>query len=125
LTLPILSTPRDWPSPCSPPGGPADLPMVSVDMVAGSTSEAYLQENRVSFRQVASVRAGLEAVAAGKQDAMVYDAPLLSYLVNSELHDRVEIVPGTFHRQEQSHRQHRKQQQSIEYVRGLDTTAAR
>ena len=39
-------------------------------------------------------------MAAGKQDAMVYDAPLLQYLVNSELQGRVEMVPGTFRRQD-------------------------
>jgi len=80
--------------------GPADLPSVSVGTVAGSTSAAYLKENRVSFREFASIREGLEAVAAGKQDAMVYDAPLLRYLINSELRDRLNIVPGTFHRQD-------------------------
>ena len=80
--------------------GPADLPSVRVVTVTGSTSEAYLQENRVSYREFASIREGLESVAAGKQDAMVYDAPLLRYLINSELQGRVEIVPGTFHRQD-------------------------
>ena len=80
--------------------GPADLPNVSVGTVAGSTSEAYLRENRIRFRTFTGVREGLEAVATGKQAAMVYDAPLLQYLVNSELQGRVEMVPGTFRRQD-------------------------
>ena len=80
--------------------GPADLQKVSVGTVAGSTSEAYLRENRIRFKAFTSIRDGLEAVAAGKQDAMVYDAPLLQYLVNSEFHDRMEMVPGTFRRQD-------------------------
>ena len=80
--------------------GPADLPRVSVGTVPGSSSEDYLRTNRLRYRKFDSIREGMLAVAAGKLDAMVYDAPLLRYLANVELRDRVEIVPGTFQRQD-------------------------
>jgi len=80
--------------------GPTDLPRVSVGTVAGSTSEDYLRENRIGYLDFTSIRKGMQAVAAGSLDAMVYDEPLLRYLVNLEHPDRVEIVPGTFQRQD-------------------------
>ena len=42
----------------------------------------------------------MQAVAAGTLDAVVYDAPLLRYLVNIGSNDRVRVVPGTFQRQD-------------------------
>ena len=80
--------------------GPEDLPNVDVGTVAGSTSEAYLRARRISYQACQDAREGLEAVAAGKLDAFVYDAPLLRYLANTEFKGRVEVLPRRFERQD-------------------------
>lgn len=80
--------------------GPEDLTRVWVATVADSTSESYLRENRIRYRSYETVREGLQAVARGEVDAMVYDAPLLLYLANTELQGVIEVLPQTFERQE-------------------------
>jgi ABC-type amino acid transport substrate-binding protein len=42
---------------------------------------------------------GLKAVAAGARDAMVYDAPILRYLINNEPDRTLLVLPQTFERQ--------------------------
>ena len=73
---------------------------MSVGTVAGSTSAAYLRDNRLRFQEFATAGEGLEAVLAGKLDTMVYDAPLLRYLVNLEPGRDIDVLPGTFQRQD-------------------------
>jgi ABC-type amino acid transport substrate-binding protein len=67
--------------------------------VPTSTSEAYLRTHRLQYHTYATVQDGLRALAAGALDAMVYDAPLLRYLVAKELPGRVTVLPNTFERQ--------------------------
>ena len=78
----------------------ADLPKVRVGTVRDSTSQAYLEEHRVAYRGYDSALAGLQAVAAGRIDAFVYDAPLLRYLARTELAGQVQVLPNTFMRQD-------------------------
>jgi polar amino acid transport system substrate-binding protein len=80
--------------------GPEDLPHVSVATVAGSTSAAYLDRHHIAYRAVASPAAGLQAVAAGSVDAMVYDAPILQYIAKHELGGSVHVLPQVFERQD-------------------------
>lgn len=82
--------------------GPDDLARVRTATVAGSTSAAYLERRDIAFRPVASPLEGLRAVARGEVDAMVYDAPVLQYLVKEELDESVLILPSTFERQDYS-----------------------
>lgn len=84
----------------SPVQGPADLPKVRVGTVRDSTSEAYLETHRIGYRGYDSALAGLEAVAAGRLDAFVYDAPLMRYLARTELAGRLQVLPNTFLRQD-------------------------
>ena len=79
--------------------GPEGLAESRVGTVPTSTSEAYLRTHRLQYHAYATVLDGLHALAAGKLDAMVYDAPLLRYLVAKELPDRVTVLPNTFERQ--------------------------
>jgi polar amino acid transport system substrate-binding protein len=79
--------------------GPQDLPRVWVATVEGSTSEAYLRQHRIALRYYATPLQGLQAVARGEMDAMVYDAPLLRYLAMTELQGKIEVLPATFERQ--------------------------
>ena len=80
--------------------GLKDLSRMRVATVPGSTSEAYLHNNGIATRTFPSVSDGLEAVATGKVDAMVYDAPLIRYLARTEFVGQVEVLPVTFERQD-------------------------
>jgi len=80
--------------------GPEDLPNVSVATIPGSTSESYLSKNYISYKSYKTPLEGMRAVVAGEVDALVYDAPILRYLVNEELKGKVEILPKTFERQD-------------------------
>jgi ABC-type amino acid transport substrate-binding protein len=80
--------------------GPQDLDRSSVATVPGSTSEEYLRRFGIPARTYATLEEGLEAVAQGHVDAVVYDAPLLKYLVRSQFAGRVDVLPVTFERQD-------------------------
>ncbi len=77
--------------------GPEDLPGVRVATVAGTTSAGYLQERLVRVHLAADTpRAALEALADGEVDAVVYDAPILRYLVNRELDADLHVLAREF-----------------------------
>ncbi|MBW2689790.1 MAG: transporter substrate-binding domain-containing protein [Deltaproteobacteria bacterium] len=79
--------------------GPKDLYNVKVATVGSSTSEKYLNQQGISFQKVISTEEGLKALAAGHVDAVVYDAPILQYLIHQKYSDKLALVPGTFDRQ--------------------------
>ena len=80
--------------------GPQDLVRMFVATVPASTSEQYLREQGIASRAYPTVADGLRAVAEGEVDAMVYDAPLLRYLVRTGYPKRLEVLPFTFERQD-------------------------
>jgi len=80
--------------------GPEDLPDLRVGTAADSTSATYLRGERISFKSFETVPDAMDALAAGQIDAVVYDAPILKYLVSSEFEDALYVVPGTFERQD-------------------------
>ncbi len=84
----------------SPVQGPDDLPKVRVGTVGGSTSEAYLRRERTGFSTFDTTEDGLMAVAQGRIDAMVYDAPILRYLVRTQFQDRLRVLSVSFERQD-------------------------
>ena len=84
----------------SPVRGPEDLPKVRVGTVANSTSQSYLEEQRVSFQAYEMVIEGLQAISDGKIDALVYDAPVMRYLINENYQGQMHVLPKTFLRQE-------------------------
>ena len=59
--------------------GPEDLPKVRVGTVVNSTSEVFLREKSLSYSKYNTLFEGLQDVADGKIDAVVYDAPILRY----------------------------------------------
>lgn len=62
--------------------GLADLRQETVATLKGSTSEAFLEREKIGeLTYYDSIQAGLDAVVAGEVRAMVYDAPILSYLL--------------------------------------------
>jgi ABC-type amino acid transport substrate-binding protein len=80
--------------------GPGDLPHVRVGTMRGTSSEDYLQHQRLVYRTYQDPQAGLQALANNQIDAVVYDAPLLRYLAITAFKGRVEVLPGTFERQD-------------------------
>jgi ABC-type amino acid transport substrate-binding protein len=85
-------------------GGPikgfADLQRVRVGTVAGSSSAGFLRERNIRFVPYKSTRRGLEAMASKEIDAFVQDAPILTYLVNTSFKGQLQVLPGTFSRQD-------------------------
>ena len=80
--------------------GLVDLTHSSVATVPASTSEEYLRRNGITARTYPTVNDAMEAIANRRVDAMVYDAPLLKFLVRSKFAGRVEVLPVTFERQD-------------------------
>ncbi len=77
-----------------------DLSRMRVATVPGSTSETYLKSNGIAVRAFPGVSEGLQAVAEGRVDAMVYDAPLIRYFARENFGGQVEVLPLTFERQD-------------------------
>ena len=80
--------------------GPGDLPDVRVAAVASSTGEQYLQAHHVNYQNFPDALSALQALAAGRVDAVVYDAPILQYLAKQSFAGTVTVLPNTFVRQD-------------------------
>jgi ABC-type amino acid transport substrate-binding protein len=81
-------------------GGPDDLPHVRVGTVRDTSSEDYLQHQRLVYQTYADPQAGIRALANNEIDALLYDAPLLRYLVLTAFKGTVTVLPNTFERQD-------------------------
>ena len=81
-------------------GGPETLAKGLVATVPGSTSEEYLHHNGMRFKTYKTVSDGLQAVVDGDVKVMVYDAPLMQYLVKKNFSSKLEVSPVTFERQD-------------------------
>lgn len=79
--------------------GPEDLPRVRVATVGGTTSEVYLRDRGMRPRMFASVEDAIEALKADQADAIVYDAPIMSYVVSEHFSDRLKVLPREFEHQ--------------------------
>jgi len=79
---------------------PEDLYRIRVGSVADTTSSDYLRESRIPFSPYKTGSEGLRAIAEGKIEALVYDKPILQYLILKEFQGELEVVPETFLPQE-------------------------
>lgn len=79
---------------------PSDLPYARVATVAGTTSAEWLAEHHIAFTAAASPGQALAELRAGHVDAVVYDAPLLSYLLHRDRRHLLRLLPQTFDRQD-------------------------
>lgn len=79
--------------------GPQDLPGARVGTVPGSTSAAWLEEREIEAREHPTLAEALGALAAGRLEAVVYDAPILRHFVQ-EHEGRLEVLRQTFERQD-------------------------
>jgi len=80
----------------SPIKGPEDLIHVRVGSVTDTTSSNYLKENHMLFYPYQTASEGLRDVAKGKIDALVYDKPILQYLIRKDFLTDLEVLPITF-----------------------------
>ena len=76
--------------------GPADLVKAEIATLKNSTSQAYLQARQLHSHYYPSVIEGLQALQQGKVDAMVYDAPLLKYLVKNNFSKTLKVEDDLF-----------------------------
>lgn len=77
-----------------------DLWKMQIATVPGSTSAAYLEQQKIAIINYPSVEAGLRAVASGAADGMVYDAPLLKYWVDKNYRNGIDVLPELLERQD-------------------------
>lgn len=80
----------------------ADLTNARVATVAGSSSQEYLQARRINSFAYNDLNHALQAIVSGSADAVVYDKPLLQYLVNNDptLAQAATVLDITFERQD-------------------------
>ena len=70
-----------------------DLRNVSVGTVKNSSSAEFLDDHRIKFRKFETLDMALEELNIGKLKAVVYDKPLLTYLINKKGYDEeIEII---------------------------------
>jgi ABC-type amino acid transport substrate-binding protein len=80
--------------------GADDLYGKRVLTAKGSTSAAYLEEKLIRHETLPSVAEALDRLAAGQADAVVYDLPILRYLVSDGYADQLRALPTLLARQD-------------------------
>ena len=83
-----------------PVKGPQDLPRVRVGAIADTTGEVYLRDHQISHTSFKTALEGLGAIEAGAIEALVYDAPILRYLIQNEFKGGLDVLPHTFNRED-------------------------
>jgi polar amino acid transport system substrate-binding protein len=76
--------------------GESDLRYVRVGAVAGTETTEYLGREHIAYQVFADAEAGLSALQKGRIDAVVYDRPLLLWLVNARFSGSLQVLDATF-----------------------------
>jgi polar amino acid transport system substrate-binding protein len=76
--------------------GEADLRDVRVAAIADTETAEYLGRERIPYQVFADAEAGLSALQKGQIDALVYDRPLLLWLVNRRFSGSLRVLNTTF-----------------------------
>jgi polar amino acid transport system substrate-binding protein len=76
--------------------GESDLRYVRVGAVAGTETTQYLAREHIAYQVFADAEAGLSALQKGRVDAVVYDRPLLLWLVNDRFSGSLQVLDATF-----------------------------
>jgi polar amino acid transport system substrate-binding protein len=76
--------------------GEADLRYVRVGAIAGTETTEYLSHQHVAYQAFADAETGLLAVKGGRIDALVYDRPLLLWLVRERYSESLQVLDATF-----------------------------
>ncbi|WP_143824452.1 transporter substrate-binding domain-containing protein [Neiella marina] len=77
-----------------------DLYNKRVITVAESTSDQLLKEKLIRHQTVATIEDALAALADGKAAAVVYDLPILQYMVTNEFNEELRVLPNILVRQD-------------------------
>ncbi|NMH58538.1 transporter substrate-binding domain-containing protein [Alteromonas ponticola] len=80
--------------------GLEDLPNAKVYTIGNSASAKFLEANNIGYKQVDNLSDALQALSDGKVDAVVYDKPILQYLVKNDYSDDLYILPEIIERQD-------------------------
>lgn len=80
--------------------GPEDLARVDVVSVAETTSAAYLQSKYLTFYGAKGLDEAIDILLSGEAEALVYDAPILRYRTQHDSPRRMDVLPGSFERQD-------------------------
>ena len=59
-----------------------------------------MQYHRISYTSYKYALGGLRAIEAGEIEALIFDAPILRYLIHHELKGGLEVLSHTFHRED-------------------------
>ena len=79
---------------------PDDLPSVRVGVISASTSQEEMLRRGIRPVEFKSFEEGLRALADGRVDAMVHDAPVLRHLIRERHQGRLRVLPVTFEPQQ-------------------------
>ena len=79
-----------------PVNGKADLQYARVGAIAGTETTEYLGREHISYQVFANAEEALLALHTSKIDALVYDRPLLLYLVNERFRGSLRVLDATF-----------------------------
>lgn len=74
----------------------ADLSSVRVGAITGTSTEDALVELRIRYRKFATPEQGLNALRRHSIDALVYDRPLLAWIIQRRSASSVELIDTTF-----------------------------
>jgi polar amino acid transport system substrate-binding protein len=77
-----------------------DLYKVQVASLSGSTSAAFLSQRLIHYRTLPSLPRALDALERGEVDTVVYDAPILRYLVATDHKASLTVLPQVLQRQD-------------------------
>lgn len=76
--------------------GEADLQYVRVAAIAGTETTEYLGHQHVAYQTFSDAEAALSALQKGQVGALVYDRPLLLWLVNERFSGALRVLDTTF-----------------------------
>jgi ABC-type amino acid transport substrate-binding protein len=79
--------------------GPRDLPRVKVATVRNTAAARYLDNQKLRFIDYPDLSAAIEGLARREADALVYDAPLLSYQCAQRPAQDLKVLDAIFARQ--------------------------
>jgi len=79
--------------------GPNDLFKVRVGTIQGSTSEAYLMQKHIGYKKFHDIKSCLAALRQDDLDAVVYDEPIIRYIITHDEMTDLKVLENTFKKQ--------------------------
>ena len=76
--------------------GEADLRYVRVAAIVGTETNEYLSRQHIAYQVFPDAEAALSALQKGRIDALVYDRPLLLWLVKERFSGSLQVLDTTF-----------------------------